>query len=107
MSSPGGGAGPGPGQQQHSTSESFSGPPVLSEEQLLRLSKEELVARLKSREGECVRLMKDRAQLMKDVNRTLQVSESEADWGKVRKNSRKFRFIIFPYCKKDCEAFSM
>jgi CCDC85 family len=67
MSSPaGGGHGQGP-------SESFAGPPVLNEEQLARLPKEELVARLKSREGECVRLMRDRAQLMKDVNRTLQV----------------------------------
>ena len=69
----GGGGGAGVGPSGPSPDSSFSGPPVLSEEQLSRLPKEELVARLKSREGECVRLMKDRAQLMKDVNRTLQV----------------------------------
>lgn len=82
MSSPstggGGGGGAAAGLGPGPSPDSFSGPPILSEEQLLRLPKDELVARLKSREGECVRLMKDRAQLMKDVNRTLQVGGQES-----------------------------
>ncbi|OQV14730.1 putative Coiled-coil domain-containing protein 85C [Hypsibius exemplaris] len=71
MSSPGG------AQQGPAQAESYIGPPVLTEEQLAKLPKDELVVRLKSREGECVRLMKDRAQLMKDVNRTLQLHLAE------------------------------
>lgn len=54
-----------------------SAPGSLSDEQLARLPKEELIARLRHREGECVKLMRDRAQLMKDVNRTLQVIVSQ------------------------------
>ncbi|XP_055352071.1 coiled-coil domain-containing protein 85A-like [Paramacrobiotus metropolitanus] len=49
----------------------------LSDEQLLRMPRDELIGRLRSRENECVRLLRDRAQLMKDVNRTLQLHLAE------------------------------
>lgn len=52
-------------------------PPLLTDDQLARLANHELINLLRAREGECVRLLKDRAQLMKDVNRTLQLHLAE------------------------------
>ncbi|GAV00191.1 hypothetical protein RvY_11075 [Ramazzottius varieornatus] len=52
-------------------------PPLLTDDQLARLSNHEVISLLRAREGECVRLLKDRAQLMKDVNRTLQLHLAE------------------------------